>query len=121
MTAETKESLRQRLTAIRHKDRWDDRDRKEVRAIQAALSALAQHIPEPHRERSSGCRETQSKDGRCAERDGSADESASPSACKDRRETDASAGQASRADGCGTDTGCKTGAGSGPHARGGTP
>ena len=52
---ETKENLRQRLAALQHKDRWDDRDRKEIRAIQAALSCLPQHIPAPSRERSSGC------------------------------------------------------------------
>jgi len=112
---ETKESLRQRLTAIQHKDRWDDRDRKEVRAIQAALSCLAQHIPEPSREQSYGCCEAHGEadgvgrtrhDGKtaqsvspassmdvgCARHDGTTDESAIPASRAYGRETDAGGG-----------------------------
>jgi hypothetical protein len=94
MTGDTKESLRQRLTAIQHKDRWDDRDRKEVRAIQAALSCLAQHIPEPRRERPSVCcgAHGEADSVGCKRYGGKTDESASPAPCTD---------------GCGTDAGGK--------------
>ncbi len=109
MTAETRESLRQRLTAIQHKDRWDDRDCKEIRAIQAALSSLAQHIPAPQREHPEACCGAHAGAGVCTRHNGTADESASPASRADGGETDAAAGQASCTDGCG------------PHAGGRTP
>jgi hypothetical protein len=44
-SVEAKEAIRRKLADIHHKDRWDDDDRREIRAIHAALSHLIQHIP----------------------------------------------------------------------------
>ena len=106
--AETKESLRQRLTAIQHKDRWDDRDRKEVRAIQAALSSLAQHIPAPQREHPEACCGAHAAESGRTRNAGTADESASPASRADGSETAAAAGQASCTGGGGPNAGGRT-------------
>lgn len=51
----TKETFRRKLADLHHKDHWDDEDRREVRAIHAALSHLIQHIPVESRSPSPPC------------------------------------------------------------------